>query len=239
MSEIKYFSYDEIKELLKTSMPWRTRALFAFQYASGARIGELIPYVNHHRVSLKDEDKRPIKDKEGNIKYKEWKDISQGLQRSKIKINEEEGIIEWEMPNFKVKNEAKKTKYPFVLKEETILWNIINIWVNGSKKFGVEPCQEQVFNIRQVRARQLIREQIREYADKTGKTHLYEHASHALRRSRGTHLAEIFGYNAYEIMDALGHSSLQSSVHYVATAQRKQKMKDKLLEMKEKAGETN
>ena len=208
MSEIKYFTYDEIKELLKMPMPWRTRALFAFQYASGARIGELIPYT--HIAS---------------------KEISLGLQKSEIKINQDEGIIEWEMPNFKVKNEAKKTKYPFVLKEETILWNIINIWVNGSKKYGVEPCQKQVFNIRQVRARQLIREQIKKYADKTGKDHLYKHSSHALRRSRGTHLAELFKYNAYEIMAALGHSSLQSGIHYVATAQRKQKMKDKLEEM--------
>ena len=94
-----------------------------------------------------------------------------------------------------------------------------------------------MFNIRQVRARQLIREQIREYSDKTGKAHLYEHASHALRRSRGTHLAEIFKYNAYEIMEALGHSSLQSGVHYVATAQRKQKMKQRLIELKEENGE--
>ncbi len=209
MSEIKYFSYDEIKEILKMNMDWRTRALFTFQYASGCRIGELLPYV-----------------------HKATKEVSHGLLKSNIKIDEEEGIIEWSMPNFKVKNEAKKTKYPFVLKEETIFWNVIKIWVNGSKKYGVNPCDEQVFNIRQVRARQLIREQMREYARKTGKEHLNKHASHALRRSRGTHLAEKFGYNAYEIMDALGHSSLQSGVNYVATAQRKQKMKQKLEEMK-------
>ncbi|KKK73965.1 hypothetical protein LCGC14_2888540, partial [marine sediment metagenome] len=67
MSEIKYFTYDEIKELLKIPMPWRTRALFAFQYASGARIGELIPYT--HIMS---------------------KEVSLGLQKSNIKINQDE-----------------------------------------------------------------------------------------------------------------------------------------------------
>lgn len=231
MSEIKYFTYQEIKELLKMKMPWRTRALITFQYASGCRIGELLPYVNRHRVALKDEDKKVIKNKKGEIKYKEWIDVSQGLLKSNIKINEEEGIIEWSMPNFKVKNEAKKTKFPFVLKQEFILWDVIHIWVNGSKKYRVEPCNEQVFNIRQTRARQLTREQIQAYVKKTGKTHLNKHASHAFRRSRGTHLAEIFGYDAYEIMESLGHSSLQSGVHYVATAQRKKKMKAKLEQM--------
>lgn len=237
MSEIKYFTYLEIKEILKMKMPWRTRALFAFQYASGCRIGELIPYVNKHKVSLKDKHEKPIENEQGEIQYEEWQDVSQGLLKSNIKINEEEGIIEWSMPNFKVKNEAKKTKFPFVLKQETIFWNIIKIWVNGSQKLGVNPCQEQVFNIRQAHARTLIRTQIQKYAKKTGKEGLLKHASHAIRRSRGTHLAELFEYTAYEIKEALGHSSLQSGVHYVATAQRKQKMKRRLLEMKEKNGE--
>lgn len=237
MSEIKYFSYDEIKELLKMEIPWRSRALFAFQYASGCRIGELIPYVNHHKVALKDDDNKIVKNKKGEIRYKKWTHISKGLLKSNIKFDEKEGIIEWSMPNFKVKNEAKKTKYPFILRGETILWNAIDIWVNGSKKYGVEPCLEQVFNIREVRARQLIKQVIKDYVKQTGKKHLFEHASHALRRSRGTHLAEIFDYNAYEIMAALGHSSLQSGVNYVATAQRKKKMKEKLEQMQKERRE--
>lgn len=224
MSEIKYFTYDEIKEILNMKMPWRTRALFAFQYASGCRIGELLQFHHFYKVTIKDENKKPIKDKNGNFQYKEWDDVTQGLLKSNIKINEEEGIIEWSMPNFKVKNEAKKTKCPFVLKQEELLWRIIKIHYNK--------CDEQVFDIRQSMARQLIREQIHKYAEETGKEHLKSHASHALRRSRGTHLAQIFGYDAYEIMAALGHSSLQSGVHYVATAQRKKKMLKKLEEMK-------
>lgn len=203
MSEIKYFTYDEIKEILQMDMPWRTRALFAFQYASGCRIGELLPYL-----------------------HLESKEVTKGLLKSNIKINEEEGIIEWEMPNFKVKLESKKTKYPFVLKQEKLLWKIIKIHYNK--------CGEQVFDLRQSRARQLIREQIHKYAEETGKDHLKSHASHALRRSRGTHLAQLFNYDAYEIMAALGHSSLQSGVHYVATAQRKNKMLKKLEEMNKK-----
>lgn len=212
MSEIKYFSYDEIKELIKMDMDWRTRALITFQYASGCRIGELLVYK--HRLSGK---------------------VSNGLLKSNITINDKKGIIEWSMPNFKVKNEQKQTKFPFVLKKETIFWNIIKIWLQGSKKYGVQPCGEQVFDLRQSRARELMRYQFKAYAKKTGKWHLKNHASHALRRSRGTHLAEIFEYDAYEIMAALGHSSLQSGVHYVATARRKQKMEDKLDQMNQEA----
>lgn len=226
MSEIKYFTYDEIKEILTMKMDWRTRALFAFQYASGCRIGELLPFHHFHKVMIKDEDKKPVKDEKGNFQYKEWDNVTKGLLKSNIKINEEEGLIEWSMPNFKVKNEAKKTKFPFVLKQEKLLWKIIKIHYNK--------CGEQVFDLRQSRARQLIREQIHEYARETGKDHLKSHASHALRRSRGTHLAEIFGYDAYEIMAALGHTSLQSGVHYVATAQRKAKMKKRLEELNKK-----
>ena len=211
MSEIKYFTYEAIKEIIKMPMEWRTRSLITFQYASGCRIGELLQY-----------------------KHLRSKEVTAGLLKSKIKVTEKE--IAWSMPNFKVKNESKQTKYPFVLKNETIFWNVIKIWLQGSKKYGVQPCGEQVFDLRQSRARQLIREQIKKYAKKTGKSHLNSHASHALRRSRGTHLAEIFKYDAYEIMDALGHSSLQSGVHYVATARRKKKMQDKLDEMQERGG---
>lgn len=212
MSEIKYFTYAEIKDLIKTPMEWRTRALITFQYASGCRIGELLQYK--HLVSDK---------------------VSSGLLKSNIQINDEKGIIEWSMPNFKTKNEQKQIKYPFVLKKEKIFWNVIHIWLNGSEKFGVQPCGEQVFDIRQSRARQLIRQQFQAYVKKSGKSHLKGHSSHALRRSRGTHLAEIFKYDAYEIMAALGHSSLQSGIHYVATARRKQKMEQKLEEMEKEA----
>lgn len=214
MSEIKHFTYEEIQELVKMPMPWRVRSLITFQYASGARVGELLEYT-HRRTS----------------------EITKGILKSNIQVNKEEGVIEWAMPNFKVKNEAKKTKFPFVLKQEKLFWNIIMIWLNGSKKHGVEPCGEQVFEFKQVRARQLIKKEIVNYARKTGKWHFKDYASHALRRSRGTHLVEKFGYNAYEVMEALGHSKLQSGISYVAIVNRKKKMKERLLEMnKEKSG---
>lgn len=214
MSEIKHFSYEEIQGLVRMkNLPWRTRALITFQYASGARIGELLLYKHRNDGS-----------------------ITKGLLKTNIKVNEEEGVIEWSMPNFKVKNEKKKIKFPFVLKQEKLFWNIIMVWLKGSKMRGVEPCGEQVFDLKQVRARQLVKKAIIDYAKSSGKWHLKDHASHALRRSRGTHLVEKFKYNAYEVMETLGHSTLQSGIHYVATVNRKEKMREGLLEMNKEAG---
>lgn len=179
---IKVLTYKEVIALLESPMEARTKALIAFQYASGCRIGELLDYQHTDGSTTK------------------------GLLKSNVKIDDES--ISWEMPNFKVADEKKKLKYPFILKEEGVLWNIIYDWMGR--------CGEQVFELKQSRARDLIREQIQ------------PHSSHALRRSRGTHLADTFGYNVYEIMDALGHTKMESSLAYVSAASRKSKMKKAL-----------
>lgn len=178
---IKVLTYNEVIELLKSPMDERTKALIAFQYASGCRIGELLNYQHTDGSTTK------------------------GLLKSNIKIDEDS--ISWEMPNFKVREEKKRLKYPFILKEESILWGIIRDWLGQ--------CEEQVFELKQSRARDLIREQIHPYS------------SHVLRKSRGTHLAD-FGYNVYDIMDSLGHTKMESSLPYISTASRKSKMKKAL-----------
>ena len=217
MSDIEVLSFDEIKELLKMPMDMRTRALIGFQYASGCRIGELLNYTHKHQRMLKDKNKTPIKDKLGNIKYKYWQTRSTGLKKSDVHVNQEKGIIRWKMRNFKTKNEKKKFKYPFVSrKREGLLWRIITVWL--------DQCGETVFPFQQALGRKLVKNQFVLYAEKTGKHYIKSYASHALRRSRATHLVSEFNHNPYEIMDALGHTDMKSGLHYVATANRLKKM---------------
>jgi integrase len=186
--EIKYISYPQMLRILRAKMEMRTRALIALQYASGSRIGELLEYEHT--------DGR----------------VTQGLLRKNFLINDE-GIF-WKMPNFKTKDKKKAWKYPFVLKEERLLYKIILMWLKY-----LPVGAERIFEIKESWARKLIRDIIRPYA------------SHALRRSRATHLAEVFNYNVYEISSVLGHSRLDTSMYYVSAAMRKEKMKKKLEEM--------
>jgi len=207
---IHTLEYDEILDLLKPSnpMPFRTRSLITFQYASSSRIGELLDY-DHTLVSPKETKE----EKAYYQKHPEGRNYihthTNGLLKSNIFIGPKR--ISWKMPNFKTKNKNKQFKEPFVLKEENLLWRIITKWLSM--------CGEQVFELRESRARQLVREQLKPYS------------SHILRKSRGTHLANIFGYNSYDIRDALGHVSLESGTHYISTAGRENKMREKLLEM--------
>jgi len=136
---------------------------------------------------------------------------TQGLLKSNFFIGVNK--ITWVLPNFKTKRKKRLTKEPFILKEEKLLWGIITSWL--------DVCGEQVFELKEARVRQLIREVIHPYS------------SHVLRKSRGTHLADVFGYNAYEIREALGHSSLETGIHYVSTANSEKKMRAKLIEMNE------
>lgn len=130
--------------------------------------------------------------------------VSRGIQKSNIFVSD--SLIKWVQPNFKSKKE--KTKEVIVFKEEGVLFHVILDWLSHSG--------EQVFTLHQSRARELVQKFLRPYS------------SHALRHSRATHLAEIYDFNAYEIRDALGHTELGMSAHYVSTANRHKKMLDKL-----------
>lgn len=218
---VQALEYDEILHILRPSnpMPLRIRALMAFQYASACRIGELLQY-NHKLI----DPKETKKEQKYFVKYPERAKIerkyiykeSQGLLKSKIYIGKNKII--WKMPNFKTKKKKKQTKEPFILREEKLLWRIITLWL--------KQCGEQVFDLKESRARQLIRR------------YLKSKSSHILRKSRGTHLANIFNYTSYDIRDALGHVSLETGTHYISTADREKKMRKILIQMNKKHGTT-
>jgi|TARA_Y100000034_G_C6889241_1_gene408827 integrase len=192
---VQSIDYPELMHLLTKPLEPRTRALIAFQYASAARIGELLPYT--HKIKDKETDR---------LVYSHY---TNGLLKSNFFMGVNK--ITWRLPNFKTKSKKRLIKEPFVLKEEKVLWDIITSWLAN--------CSEQVFELREARARELIRNVISPYS------------SHVLRKSRGTHLADLFGYNAYEIREALGHSSLETGIHYVSTVNSEKKMRAKLIEM--------
>ena len=206
--------YPDLINLIKEIQDKRTRALIAFQYASAARIGELLSY--NHNLVHPDETKEEKKFFKNNPEKKRDRKRVYSNTKGLIKSNFSIGVnkIVWVMPNFKTKTKKRMYKEPFVLKEETVLWDIIKDWLSF--------CGEQVFELKESRVRELIRKTI-------GGTY----SSHVLRKSRGTHLADIFGYNAYEIREALGHSSLETGIHYVSTANSEKKMRAKLIEMNE------
>ncbi len=207
---VKVIPYKEIMALLARTKDRQTRALIAFQYVSAARIGELLRYA-HASDKL-------VSRKEPELGRIEKKYETAGLLKSNITLTPD--TIYWVIPNFKVgeANKDKQTKTPFVFKDEEILWAVVTDWLATSG--------EQVFELRQSRARQLVSKAI------------FPLASHTLRRSRGTHLSDLFGFTAYDIRDYLGHVSLETSASYVSTANMMNKMRAKLAEMKiDKEGE--
>jgi len=185
MNNIHYLTYPEIKELILNEPVKRTQALLAFQYASACRIGEILKYK--HKTTDGQE-------------Y-----VTQGLLKSNITIKDNE--IMWQIPNFKCKKKDRVNKIGFVLKDkEQWLWEIIHSWITTS--------QEQIFQLSESKARQLIREALKPYG----------YASHTLRKSRGTHLSE-WGYNVYEIMNYLGHIRMETGLSYIAATQMRKKIR--------------
>lgn len=119
-----------------------------------------------------------------------------GLLKTNIEKRKEEGnnLLICTIPNFK--NTKQKFKKPYITKAEPFLYNPIQKWLNI--------CQEQVFDIK-----------IRRYHKLVTTILPQGYASHSLRHSRATHLAEQFKFNAYEIKQFLGHASLDTSSIYV------------------------
>jgi len=118
---------------------------------------------------------------------------SPGLLKSNI-VNQK-GLYICSIPNFK--NVKRLFKKPYISPKEKFLFEPFKKWL--------DVCGEQVFPLRISRYRQLV-----DAALPKG------FSSHALRHSRATHLAEIFGFNAYQIQAFLGHARLTTSSVYVA-----------------------
>ena len=116
-----------------------------------------------------------------------------GLLKSNI-VNQK-GLYVCNIPNFK--NSKRFFKKPYISPKETFLFEPFKAWL--------DVCDEQVFPLRISRYRTLVKNVLPEGL-----------ASHSLRHSRATHLAEIFGFNAYQIQAFLGHARLDTSAIYVA-----------------------
>ncbi len=127
------------------------------------------------------------------IQYDHSNEITtQGLLKSNIE--KRNNLLVCTIPNFK--NSKQAFKKPYITKDEPFLYKPIKKWL--------DICGEQVFDIKIRRYHKLVTEILPE-----------GYASHTLRHSRATHLAEQFKFNAYEIKQFLGHASLDTSSIYV------------------------
>jgi len=113
----------------------------------------------------------------------------------KANIVKQKGVYVCNIPNFK--NVKKIFKKPYISPKEEFLFKPFKDWLKD--------CGDQVFPLRVSRYRKLVADALPE-----------GFASHSLRHSRATHLAEIFGFNAYQIQAFLGHARLDTSAIYVA-----------------------
>lgn len=109
--------YWEVKEIINEIEEARTKALAAFQYSGGARIGELLRYTHTDKT------------------------ITLGLLRSNIW--EEGDFLFFKIPNFK--NVKKTTKIGIVLiKEEPWLYKPIKFWLEHRKTEQVFDIKERM-----------------------------------------------------------------------------------------------
>lgn len=119
--------------------------------------------------------------------------VTPGLLLSNIE-QRKDGRLYCTIPNFK--NARLNFKTPCIVQSEGFLFEPVVKWLGY--------CGEQVFPLRISRYRQLVAGALPDGL-----------ASHALRHSRATHLAEIFGFSAYKIKAFLGHARLDTSALYV------------------------
>jgi len=184
--------YNELKHIILNCQEKRTQALMAFQYALGARCGELAREYVHEHIKV-----RRRKGTGKLINIKEWKDVSKGLLRSSF--IEKDGYIECVAPNFK--NLNKKTKVGYVLEnEQGWLYQIIQEWLKKTK------YQQYVFNVGASLIRRDVSAELKKYSPTFSSGHL--------RTSFAKHLAQVTG-NPYIIKERLGHARLETSVNYV------------------------
>lgn len=112
----------------------------------------------------------------------------------KSNITQVGGVWICPIPNFK--NKKQEFKRPYISPKEEFIFAPFNFWVGH--------CSEQVFDLHVSQWRGLVKSVLPQGL-----------ASHSLRHSRATHLAEIFGFSAFEIQAFLGHARLDTSAIYV------------------------
>lgn len=199
--------YDLIKRIINDCPISRTKALIAFQYATGCRIGELLSYT-HKKVSPAAKKKakkhrilgEPYCYKPEDHVFPETK----GLLKEMVKTEESEEfgmVLTITLDNFKASGINSKIAF-VVEKREKWLFDLLLDWVNSLPEH-----QDKVFTVRRSRASGLVDKELKKYHGK--------YSTHYLRHSRLTHLNSIYGWNVYEIMDFAGHTSIKPSSAYV------------------------
>jgi integrase len=193
---VETIGYETIKNIILHITDKRLQALISFQYASAARLGELIRY-KHWPRAIWINDFRVVNPE---------RVITQGILRNRVYVQPDR--ISWIMPNFKhIKNVKFRFKEPFVYVEEKWLYDILKEWV--------EDCTtENIFNLKISQTRKIITEVLKPYS------------THVLRRSRVTHLVDICDMNAFDAMAILGHSKLDTAVYYVGAIGRERKQRN-------------
>jgi integrase len=126
------------------------------------------------------------------VRYTHKDGESPGLLKSEIV--KQKGLYVLKIPNFK--NSRQPFKKPYISPKEAFLFEPFKAWL--------EVCGEQVFDVKISRYRSLVSAALPD-----------GFATHSLRHSRATHLAEVFGFNAFEIKAFLGHARLDTSAIYV------------------------
>lgn len=194
--------YSEIKHIIRKCPEKRTRALMAFQYAMGNRAGELAYEYNHKEQKLKKGDEPKHKRLVLKREY-----VSEGIRRRNFTLNKQG--LEWTSPNFKNKNQKKKQAWVF--KNEEWLFRIMLKWLKYRKG------KRYLFDIKTSRIKQLIDAELKRYNK--------DYASHWLRHSRATHIAQITR-DIFTVKEFLGHADIRTSAKYVSIA--KERIKARL-----------
>jgi len=226
MSSKTPLDFDFIKQFILDIKDRRARALVAFQYVTGSRIGECIKcwhwvlspeakkrrkrnpdYHTGPKPSINEYTNSTPEMREG------WDWIgyyTSGIQKKDFVDRGE--YLEVKRPNFK--NNKKPWLYSPIMKEGPEAWiyeEVLDPWLSQYH----EPTST-IFPWKYTKARELVSEAMRDLGKDEATKKAY--SSHHLRHSRGTHLPGEYGYNAYEVRDSLGHSKLDTSNTYVTTA---------------------
>jgi len=122
MPGAKVIPYHLVKHIIENCIDSRTKALLAFQYAMGNRVGELAKEYKHTK--------------------KKGEPVTEGIRRDQF--FETEDSLEWESPNFK--NYKHRTKRAWIMKaSEGWLFNVIKEWlaekVDAKYVFDIQQCQ--------------------------------------------------------------------------------------------------
>jgi len=201
----KKIPYAEIKRMILACQDKETRAVLAYSYAFGCRIGELSRQYIHYNQKLA--VKRTRQREKRTLEY-----ISRGalVEDLGTRINRfDQKELTFIKPNFKQKAIVDRdgirtnvAKFESFVNEswEKWLFDILVGWVIG------RPPKDDLFHLNQSRMREVLTTEMRKYNS--------EYTPHWLRHSRGYDIAEIT-QDPYAVQAVLGHSDIRTSMHYV------------------------